>query len=694
MKKNIRLGFIVILGIFFVLSLRFSYIQIFKAEELQKEVVEQRVKKIKELPIRGSILDSQGKTLAMSLNVKDIAIYPNLIRTTETRKNLAEYLSKELGKESKEILGYLNQKDEKGRLLQWVRVAKRVDPEIANELKESKYAQYIEISGSPRRYYPNGKLASNILGFVNHESLPGGGLELSLNHYLSGVSGYKIAEFDHMNKEIPIGLQTISKSIPGQQVQLTIDSYIQYTLDKTIEKAAIEMKAKEIHAIVMDPKTGKIVGMSSYPNFDPNVYEEFDPKNINRNVASYVYEPGSTFKPVYMAMALEGGYINKDTNYYDGSGHIVVNGTALKNWDSTGLGQTSLEDIIVNSSNVGMVNISKEMTSEQIVEGLEKSGYGQKTGIELPNEERGLFPSVNQLKADPLMKATISFGQGISVTPLQLATAFSEVINGGYRVKPTLIEKVIDEKDNVKYQWTEKERERIYSKETSELMKNYLRANMVKGSGKNVQIEGYDGGGKTGSAWKVENGVYKDGAIIGSFMGFLPYDDPKYVMLAVVDEPTGIEFGSLSGGPIFKEAMTEITRYVNVPKTVKKEIEKQKEMNIKNYKLTWFEDAKNELEKTYKNEIQVVKEGEGSIVVEQRYRYKNKKLYIYLLTESILGKNKTNIPSFEGKSIEDIDKLTNEKIKIEVIGKGRVVYQDVEMGQYDKKIETIKIWLK
>jgi hypothetical protein len=225
-------------------------------------------------------------------------------------------------------------------------------------------------------------------------------------------------------------------------------------------------------------------------------------------------------------------------------------------------------------------------------------------------------------------------------------------------------------------------------------MKNYLRANMVKGSGKNVQIEGYDGGGKTGSAWKVENGVYKDGAIIGSFMGFLPYDDPKYVMLAVVDEPTGIEFGSLSGGPIFKEAMTEITRYVNVPKTVKKEIEKQKEMNIKNYKLTWFEDAKNELEKTYKNEVKVVKEGEGSIVVEQRYRYKNKKLYIYLMTESILEKNKTNIPSFEGKSIEDIDKLTNEKIKIEIIGKGRVVYQDVKMGQYDKKIETIKIWLK
>jgi stage V sporulation protein D (sporulation-specific penicillin-binding protein) len=696
MRKNIVIGFIIVLAVFLVISLRFTYIQIFKAESLQKEVVEQRVKKIKELPDRGNIVDVNGKTLAMSLNVKDIAVYPNIITKEETRINLSKYLSEELDLKYEDVFKLISQKDKAGKRLQWVRIAKRVDPETANEIKKSKYTQLIEISGSPKRYYPNGNLASSILGFVNHESLPGGGLELSLNHYLAGVSGYKIAEFDHMNKEIPIGLQTISKPIAGQQVQLTIDSYIQYTLEKTLENAVKELKPKGIHALVMEPATGKILGMASYPDFDPNTYEEFDPKHLNTNSASYVFEPGSIFKPVYLGMALESGEITNESRFYDG-GTISVNGVTLKNWDSTGIGSASIEDIIVASSNVGMIKVSQELSSKQIVDGLKRSGYGSRTGIELPNEEVGLFPTPKQLDDDPLMKATIAFGQGISVTPLQMVTSFSELINGGYAVKPTLIEKVIDEKNKPQYQWEMSKGEKIYSDETVKIMKEALKANMVRGSGKDLQIEGYDGGGKTGSAWKVENGRYKDGAIIGTFMGFLPYDNPKYVMLAVVDEPTGVEFGSQSGGPIFKAAMTEIMRYKNEERTILKDGEKQKseEVKIKNYKMEYYEDATNDIKAIFKNKVSVEKEGNGKIVISQRYRYVNGKLKVFLKTTNMINKDNTVIPNFVGKTKEDIiNILEDENLKVEIMGEGKSTYQSIEPGIYTKKLDTLKIWFK
>lgn len=706
LRKNIVHFLIAITLSFILIAAKFAHIQIYKAEELQREVVDQRVKKVEEIGERGMIKDSKGNVLSMTMNVKDIAVYPNMIKSNQTRKKIASLLSKKLNIEEDEILEKLNEKNSKGDSIQWARIKKKVDPTTAYELKRSDLSGYIEITDSPNRDYLNGKLASNILGFVNDEGEPGAGLELSLNKYLSGISGFRIAEFDHMGNPIPIGMETISKPVSGDEVKLTIDSYIQYILEKTLEESMKEMNAKQAHAIVMNPNNGEILGMASYPNFDPNDYQSYDKSTYNNHPASYVYEPGSTFKPMYMAIALDAGTIDENTTFYDGAGSINVQGFNLKNWDSVGLGTITLQDIIVQSSNVGMVHISQTMSEEQIINGLENAGFSEKTGVELPNEESGLFPDLETLKVDPLVKATESYGHGIAVTPLQVAKSFSEIINGGYKIQPTLVKTVTDGNGNLLYESETKKGKRIWSEKTVGLLKDYLGNTWVDSSGE-PRIEGYDGGGKTGTTSKLENGVYTD-KIVGSFVGYVPQENPKYVMLAVVDEPEGYEyrFGNTTGGPIFSKAMSEILRYENIEKTdmseeneedglnENKKEKKQLQFEFKDYKLWFLEDAIRDLEERFEKEIVVTNEGDGEIVIGQRYKYKNNKVHIYLETSEITGEGKTYIPKVIGMSFEEIkDLFRNQGIKIEFIGEGNAFSQSINPGEYDKRIKTIKFWL-
>ena len=700
MKRTIVWSVIFAIGVFAVLAGKFGYIQLVQSEALQKEVVDLRVRQIKELPERGEVLDQNGKVLAMSLNAKDIAIYPNMMSSDRTREKVAELLSRELrryGVKYEDVLEKTKAKGENGKYAPWYGIAKRVEPDIAKRIKESDVAGVIEISNSPKRYYPNGMLASSILGYVNHNNEPGSGIELSLNRYLAGTPGYTLAEMDYMKREIPIGFQNVTTPITGQKETQTIDSYIKYILEKRVEQAAEEMKAKEIHSVIINPKNGEVLAMASYPTFDPNNYTKFPQDTHNRNVSSYVYEPGSTFKPIYMAAALEGGHIKEDFSYYDG-GTININGATIKNWNGQGLGQANLEDIIVNSSNVGMINISQTMTNKEVLSGLKKAGIGEKTGIELPNEEFGIIRSEEYINNDPQMKATMSFGQGLSTTPIQLITSFSEVINGGFNIQPTLVKKVEDEFGNIQYSKSEETGDRVYSEKTAEIMKRLLKANSEIGSGKDLQVEGYDSGSKTGSAWKVENGRYKSGSIVGSYMMFLPYENPEYVMLAVVDDPKNAEFGSTAAGPLVKEVMTEVLRYKAAPKTKPAEegqpIDKPVDVSVPNMEYFLYEDAKTYLESEIKNAY-VQKEGTGEVVVDQEYTSKNGKVHITLVTKKIKDKPYQHIPYLGGKTKEEVEFLLK-KYSIETVfhGKGKVSEQSVQPGMYSRKINKLSFWLK
>jgi cell division protein FtsI/penicillin-binding protein 2 len=438
--------------------------------------------------------------------------------------------------------------------------------------------------------------------------------------------------------------------------------------------------------------------MASYPSFDPNNYTSATQDELNTNAASFVYEPGSTFKPIVMAGALDGGYIAPNFTYND-TGSINVNGTIIHNWDSTNYGTSNLQDIILRSSNVGMTNISRQMTSKQMMDAIKKAGVGQKTGIELPNEETGLIPTPKQLDNDPVRKANVSFGQGISVTPLRVITSFSQIINGGYKITPTILENVQDQYGNTQYQWQQPKQQKIYKDTTVALMKSYLKANLEIGSGKGYGIPGYDGGAKTGSAWFVENGKYASGKIIGSFIGFIPYNHPKYAMLAVVDDPKNVAlFGSNSSGPLFNGAMTEILRYKGEPHTVplkgQKTIEKEKEINISDMTYELFDVAKAKIEKEVNGNVNVIKNGTGEVVLGQDYTYKNNSLVVTLKTSNIKGTdNNTYIPNLEGLPKDKVTALLEKyNIKAEFHGNGIVKYQETNPGEYSNKINKIVFW--
>lgn len=668
-----------------VFALRYFYIQVIRGEHFQSKVAEQRVKEIVELPERGKILDRNGNVMALSLMAQDINVYPNLIVSKEQQENVAKLLSDTLDIKYDKILKIVEGDS------YWSPIAKRVDFKKVQKIREAKLGG-IEIKQSPKRFYPNGNVGGSVLGFVNGVSDPMAGIELSMNQYLAGVPGYTIAETDNVGKVIPVGFENKQTPLNGQQVSLTVDNYMQYVLDKRLEQAQKEMNPVSIHAILMNPKNGEIYAMSSTPTFDPNNYSKSKQDTWTNTPSSYVYEPGSTFKPVFMANALELGAINENSTWYDGAGSINVGGSNIKNWDGRALGEMSLKDIIINSSNVGMIRISQEMTSKQIVDGLKSHGFAQRTGVELPGEETGLFPTTGQLDNDIAMKATVSFGQGIAITPVQLVTAFSEIINGGKEIRPTLVHKVEDENGNILLDNSKEEQKRAYRPEVSKAMKSYLRANSDIGSGKDYQVDGYHSGSKTGSAWVVENGRYKKGVIVGSFLGFAPYENPEFALLVVVNQPNGIEFGGPSAGPIWHDVMEEVLRYKGVKKEVADKEEEDKTIEIPDVRWMLYDEAKVLIEEKVKN-VKVTKIGKGSVVYEQDYDYKKGKMSVKLKTKPLKEKDNMYVPDLKGKTKEEVkEALKPYGVKMKFHGDGEVVEQNVIHGKNNIKKELI-FWL-
>lgn len=686
-KKIFFLAWIVVIIAFILLS-RFFYLQVFASGHLQQKVTEQRVKQIPLAQQRGDILDRNGNILAMSLMGSDIAVYPNLIVKDTHRKKVAKLVSDTLDLPYDDVLQKVS------TTKSWTNIAKRVEPAkvsiIRDAMKKGNFGG-IEITPAPKRYYPNGNLASSILGFVNLDSQPGAGIEVSMNSYLAGIPGYKIAETDNYGKEIPVGFENLSPAQDGQYVKLTLDNYMQYLVDTRLSQAKTDLEAISAYGIVMNPNTGEIYAMSSVPNYNPNNYGDFPKETWTNSVVNWTYEPGSIFKPIYMASALEAGAIDENSSWDDASGYITVNGTPLRNNNGEVYGHVGLKDIIVRSSNVGMVRISQSFAIDKVVERLKLAGFASKTGIELPGEEQGLFFTAQNLKDDPIRRATVSFGQGLSVTPLQIITAFSEVINGGYKVVPRIIDTVTDKNGNIVYTPAKSDgKERIYSQKNSDLVKSYLKENMEVGSGRFVQIEGYDGGAKTGTAWVVENGRYKDGAVITSFMGFAPFDNPEFLTLIVINQPTKEKYGSTASGPVWHDVMTEMMRYKSIPK---KNQSAPKTIDVPNVRLSLFEDGKATLEKENPGVV-VIKTGDGEVIIDQSYTVKNDILHVSLRTQKISDETGYHIPYLIGKSKEELQAIFEPYgTKYKLHGQGMIAEQSISPGSYTK-IKDLSFWLK
>jgi len=547
-RKRIYFLFILFSITFLLIIYRLVFIQYLNASEFKSYAEFQHVGEFVLDSRRGKILDRNGVELAISLNERTVYANPKLVVDSEYEsKILAEILKLDV----EDVKEKLDSKD-----LGFVYIQRKVSQEKAEKIVEYNLPG-IYFQNEARRYYPLNDIAASVIGFAGVDNNGLAGIELQYEKVLRGIDGKAIAEKDVFGNIIPGENNTYIEPVDGKDVVLTIDSQIQYIAQKKLEEVVSEFKASSAISIVMNPKTGEIYSIAAYPGFDLNNYQEADPELYKISGISFTYEPGSTFKIINIASAIENNSVSKD-QVFDLAPSIKVGDRVIREIFRTYNISCTTEEIIKNSWNVGAVTIALSMGEKTFWESIKKFGFGEITGIELPGEEKGLFYDYKTWPASTI--GALAIGQNISVTPLQLLRAVCAVANGGYLVTPSIVKevKLLENEENENKQI--EEGNRILSQETADALKDMMLAVVEGGTGTRAQIEGVKVCGKTGTAEKVnKNGVgYSEGRQITSFIGFAPYEDPEIAIIVVVDEPQGGKntiWGSTVAAPVFRDIM-------------------------------------------------------------------------------------------------------------------------------------------
>jgi len=547
-RKRIYFLFILFSITFLLIIYRLVFIQYLNASEFKSYAEFQHTGEFALDSRRGKILDRNGVELAISLNERTVYANPKLVVDSEYEsKILAEIL--ELDVEN--VKEKLDNKE-----LGFVYIQRKVSQEKAEKIVEYNLPG-IYFQNEARRYYPLNDIAASVIGFTGVDNNGLGGIELQYEKVLRGIDGKEIAEKDVFGNIIPGENNTCIEPVDGKDVVLTIDSQIQYIAQEKLEEVVSEFGALSAISIVMNPKTGEIYSMAAYPGFDLNNYQEADPELYKISGISFNYEPGSTFKIINVASAIENNTVEKD-QVFDLAPSIRVGDRVIREIFRTYNASYTTEEIIKYSINVGAVTIALSMGEKMFWESIKKFGFGEITGIELPGEEKGLFYDYKTWPASTI--GALAIGQNISVTPLQLLRAVCAVANGGYLVTPSIVKevKLLENEENENKQI--EEGNRILSQETADALKDMMLAVVEGGTGTRAQIDGLKVCGKTGTAEKVnKNGVgYSEGRQITSFIGFAPYEDPEIAIIVVVDEPQGGKntiWGSTVAAPVFRDIM-------------------------------------------------------------------------------------------------------------------------------------------
>lgn len=547
-RKRIYFLFILFLITFLVIISRLVYVQYLNASEFKSYAEFQQTGEFILSSKRGKILDRNEVELAVSLNEKTVYANPKLVVDSEYEsKILAEIL--ELNAE--DIKEKLENKD-----LGFVYIQRKIPTEKAEKIMERNLPG-VYIQNEARRYYPLNDIAASVIGFTGMDNNGLSGIELQYEKVLRGIDVKVTAEKDVFGNIIPEESNTFREPIDGKDVVLTIDSQIQYVVQEKLEELVSEYNALRAIAIVMNPKNGEIYSMASCPGFDLNNYGESDLEVFKILGISFTYEPGSTFKIINVASAIENNSVGR-YQLFNLPPSIKVSDRVIKEIFRTYNISYTTEEIIKYSSNVGAVTIALSMGEKVFWEGIKKFGFGELTGVELPGEEKGLFYDYKTWPASTI--GALAIGQSISVTPLQLLRAVCAVANGGYLVTPSIVKEVKlleNEKDS---SMQIEEGNKIISLETANSLKDMMLAVVEGGTGTKAQIEGVKVCGKTGTAEKAnKSGVgYSEGRQITSFIGFAPYEDPEVAIVVVVDEPQGKEdtiWGGTVAAPAFRDIM-------------------------------------------------------------------------------------------------------------------------------------------
>ena len=535
---------------------RLFYLQVIQGSSLQTRAAEQWYRDLPLKAARGIIYDVNGKILAENEDVYSIYVRPNAVTDAQA---VAKTLADNLGLSFDKLYSRITTER-----VSEITVKKAVDKETGEKLRKLNLdGVYFTIDS--KRNYPEGNLLSQVIGFTNIDNVGQSGLEGYYNTYLTGVDGFAYTETDIKGVQIDGTATKYVPGIPGCNVTLTIDANIQSFAESAVMDAQAEWKSKSASMIVMDCTSGAIVAAAITPSYDLNNIPRDDITLLNaltkNTLIVDVYEPGSTFKTFTGAIALENGIGENSTHYC--KGYHIVDGQRIKCWKTIGHGSQTLTDGFKNSCNVVFMDLALSLGTQRLYDGLEAFGFGEKTGVDFYGESSGIIMKESAVKSVDL--ARIGFGQAIAVTPLQMVTAFSAVVNGGILYEPYFVESIDSYDGKNVYSHQKKAVRQVISSETSEKMRNYLSVVVSEGSGKKAQVDGYNVGGKTGTAQKYGDNGVAQGKYVSSFIGAAPIDDPKYVVLMIVDEPGGyVYYGSMTATPYAGKVFAKIADYLGV----------------------------------------------------------------------------------------------------------------------------------
>ena len=536
---------------FILIIVRLVNLQVLQAAELTLKADRQHQKNVTLEGARGTIYDRNSKVLAMNMEVPSVFGVPVSLNPTVTARSLSSVLHVKAAEIEKKL------KQEK----HFVWLARKLEPEQGRRL-ERLSLDGVGVVMEGRRFYPKGPLLSHVLGFAGMDDRGLEGVELRYEQYLRGEKRAVVLQRDALGRAVfPKGLNE-EGAAAGHSLTLTVDEVIQYIAEKELDEAVSRSNAKSGTVIVMNPKTGEVLAMAVSPRFDPNAVAALVPDRWRNRALTDTYEPGSTMKTMIAAAALEEKVMTPGSMIYGENGQLSIANTVIH--DHEKLGWMTFAQMIQKSSNIGAAKVGIALGEWRVFDYLKEFGFGEKTGVDLPGETSGLLRGPRQWGKRSL--ASISMGQEIGVTPLQMVTAMSAIANGGVLMKPYVVSEVRNAKGQLMAQTMPQAKRRIVSLDTARTLTTLLEGVVTIGTGGKAGIPGYRVAGKTGTAQKVDprTGAYSSTLLVGSFLGYVPAENPRLAMIVVIDEPKGEGWGGVVAAPVFRRIGEQVLNYLGV----------------------------------------------------------------------------------------------------------------------------------
>jgi cell division protein FtsI/penicillin-binding protein 2 len=525
------------------------------AERMQENIVPAR---------RGEIYDARGVRLATNVPANRVSA---ILDQITDKHAVAEHLAPLIERPPNEIEDALNQPE-----LEWVLLARHISPEVSEQITALNL-DGIVLDPEPSRIYPFGAFASHLLGFTNDDMQGNYGVEGQYDDLLDGTPGKLVGERDALGNVIGLTQSTWDSPVDGADLVLTLDSAVQRAIEEVLDDVVKEQRALGGTIIVQDTQTGAILGIANRSTFNPNIYENVaDPSLFLNPAISTIYEPGSTFKSIVMAIGIDSGAVTPETVHNDEPGFIALeDGSKIYNFEHAIYGDITMEQVLQYSSNLGAIYVAEEIGEDRFYQSLQEFGFGTPTGVDLQGEEAGILTLPGEAGWNDVLHYTNAFGQGIACTPLQLVNAFSAIVNGGRLMEPYIVSEVHDG-DNVTVTQPQQVRQ-VISAESSATMREMLESVVHHPDSYYSHVDGYRIGAKTGTAQiPSPDGGYIEDATIASIVGFGPVADPRFTVLVKIDWPKKGETGLAVSGPALTRVFEQLFMLYGIPPTEPEEV--------------------------------------------------------------------------------------------------------------------------